>query len=375
MRPLGMMSVALVAGIALAHPPRAAGADEVVAKVNDRPIMRSELDRELLIQHGQEVLEKIIARHALRQDMAARGIEVTDAEVDAAVEIDREAIRATYGDRCTLEEIVDFRLDMNMESYREEVVRLRLYMERSLRGRIRPDEADLMLFFAAHRRRYDVPAQAKVRHLLVAVEPGASRRRWQEARLKAERLRRQAAGGVDFAKLVRLRSDDKATRRKGGLLGVVASNDERITEDLRKVIFSLRPGQIGGPVMGREGYRLVQVMESMPGRRVDFEKVKERVRADYVKAKLDEEAKLYIKRLMAEADIVKRLRVPGRVTPRPVAVASRADPPDDPDAAGPAPGPERPVRPAPPEKEPAPALPPEVKGREEEEDEWPTFRK
>jgi len=337
--------------------------DEVVATVNGERIMLSEVVRELLIQRGMEVIEKVIARRALRQDMAKRGIQVTDAEVDAAIEKDTEAILQIYGEDHTLEQVVRRKLDMDFESYREEVVRLRLYMKKLMVGRIRPDETDLLIFFAQNRSQYDVPDQAKVRHLLVAVSPGSPRGVWQAARVKAERFRRQAAGGIDFVKLIRLRSDDKKTRRKGGLLGVIAKNDERITEEMRNAIFALRPGQVGGPVLGREGYHIVQVVEFMAGRRIDFEKVVDRVRTDYVKARLDDEAKLYIRRLIADSKISRRLRIPARSEYRPPAVAPRVpDERAEPGAGDPEPG----IEPVPDDEKD------EGDGKEED---WPTFRK
>jgi len=337
--------------------------DEVVATVNGERIMLSEVVRELLIQRGMEVIEKVIARRALRQDMAKRGIQVTDAEVDAAIEKDTEAILQIYGEDHTLEQVVRRKLDMDLESYREEVVRLRLYMKKLMVGRIRPDETDLLIFFAQNRSQYDVPDQAKVRHLLVAVSPGSPRGVWQAARVKAERFRRQAAGGIDFVKLIRLRSDDKKTRRKGGLLGVIAKNDERITEEMRNAIFALRPGQVGGPVLGREGYHIVQVVEFMAGRRIDFEKVVDRVRTDYVKARLDDEAKLYIRRLIADSKISRRLRIPARSEYRPPAVAPRVpDERAEPGAGDPEPG----IEPVPDDEKD------EGDGKEED---WPTFRK
>ncbi len=64
-----------------------------------------------------------------------------------------------------------------------------------------------------------MPEQARSRHILIKVAPGADAKTDAAAKAKAEGLLKQIQGGANFADLAKKNSDDPGSKDKGGELG------------------------------------------------------------------------------------------------------------------------------------------------------------
>ena len=80
----------------------------------------------------------------------------------------------------------------------------------------------------------------RARHILIGVNPDAPDRETTVARERAERVRREATGGADFAELARTHSDDPGSAANGGDLGVVAPG--QTVPDFEAGVVRARPG-------------------------------------------------------------------------------------------------------------------------------------
>jgi peptidyl-prolyl cis-trans isomerase SurA len=99
-------------------------------------------------------------------------------------------------------------------------------------------------------------AQTRVRHILVRTNEVVSE---AEARRRLLDLRqRVVVGGVDFAELARLHSQD-GTAARGGELGWVLPGDT--VPEFERAMDVLKPGDISQPVKTTFGWHLLQVME------------------------------------------------------------------------------------------------------------------
>lgn len=68
-----------------------------------------------------------------------------------------------------------------------------------------------------------------------------NRRSFEDAERELERLGRQITSREDFERLAKLRSEDSATRERGGLLGFITAGDENAPEVLRAALFQGAP--------------------------------------------------------------------------------------------------------------------------------------
>jgi peptidyl-prolyl cis-trans isomerase C len=104
------------------------------------------------------------------------------------------------------------------------------------------------------------------RHILVRmagsrapVRPGQKELSDDEAKAKAVDLKKQLAGGADFAELARKESDDTVSGAQGGDLGEFGHG--QMVPEFDKVVFSMKPGDVSDPVKTQFGYHLIQVQD------------------------------------------------------------------------------------------------------------------
>ena len=110
----------------------------------------------------------------------------------------------------------------------------------------------------AERFAADLPgARATASHILLAFPPGATTRQRDSVLASAESLRRQLDDGADFAVLAQRYSDDPGSGRQGGSLGTFGRG--QMLRPIDEAAFSLRPGELGGPVETALGYHLLRL--------------------------------------------------------------------------------------------------------------------
>jgi peptidyl-prolyl cis-trans isomerase D len=125
-------------------------------------------------------------------------------------------------------------------------------------GLPQPTQQEIKQYFAAHQAEYSVPEQAKSRHILISVAPGADAKTDAAAKAKAEGILKQIQGGANFAELAKKYSDDPGSKNSGGELGF--SQRGRMVPEFDNAIFSQKIGDIK-IVKTQFGYHIVQVEE------------------------------------------------------------------------------------------------------------------
>jgi parvulin-like peptidyl-prolyl isomerase len=118
----------------------------------------------------------------------------------------------------------------------------------------------LRAYYNAHRSEYE---QVRARHILIAfkgspaVQAGKRELTEEEARTKADRLRREIQGGADFASVARKESDDTGSGQKGGDLGIFSRG--QMAPEFEKACFNASPGVIPPVVRTQFGYHVIRV--------------------------------------------------------------------------------------------------------------------
>ena len=114
------------------------------------------------------------------------------------------------------------------------------------------------------------PVEVQVRHILVAT-PG-----------EAQTLAKRARAGASFGALAKQYSLDAATASQGGKMPPAIYGE--VIPDLENVVFSMRVGEISGPIKSKFGYH---VLKKDSERKPRFADVKDRVMRLLEKQKLD----------------------------------------------------------------------------------------
>ena len=113
-------------------------------------------------------------------------------------------------------------------------------------------------YLTEHRARLVRPQVIRVREVFLALAPKASAAERRKVEQQAQNLLKQTLQGKDFAQLARAASQDKASRQKGGDLGLVKRGQKPKTWE--KVAFAMAPGQVG-LARTKKGFHLIKVEE------------------------------------------------------------------------------------------------------------------
>jgi len=92
----------------------------------------------------------------------------------------------------------------------------------------------------------------------------------------ADSLYRELKNGVEFDKLAMEFSIDESTSKKGGTLGYFPYG--RYEDKFQDAAFSMKIGEVSGPIHSRQGWRIVKVYDRIKNSRADFEKDIDRYR-------------------------------------------------------------------------------------------------
>lgn len=107
--------------------------------------------------------------------------------------------------------------------------------------------------------------QVKARHILIAfkgspaAQPGKTELTEEQAKAKAEELRKQIVGGASFDEVAKKESDDVGSGARGGDLGEFGRGD--MVPEFEKVAFEGKIGEISPVVKTQFGYHILQVSE------------------------------------------------------------------------------------------------------------------
>jgi len=127
---------------------------------------------------------------------------------------------------------------------------------------LKVSDADLQKYYDAHKNEYE---EVKARHILIAfkgspaAQAGKKELTEDEAKAKAEDIRKQIQGGADFAALAKKESDDTGSGAQGGDLGSFTKG--QMVPEFEKAAFAAKPGELTPVVRTQYGFHVIQVQE------------------------------------------------------------------------------------------------------------------
>jgi peptidyl-prolyl cis-trans isomerase D len=166
-------------------------------------------------------------------------------------------------------------------------------------GAPQPSQQEIKQYFDAHQSDYSVPEQARSRHILIKVAPGADAKTDAAAKAKAEGLAKQIQGGANFADLAKKNSDDPGSKDKGGELGFINRNAPMVPEFLN-AIFTQKVGD-AKVVKSQYGYHIIQVEERQKAHSESINEVRPTIVATLVRQKAASAEENYARTLTSEA--------------------------------------------------------------------------
>jgi len=257
---------------------------EPAAIVNGVAIKKGELLDRLLADFGEETLKQLITLRLLEQEAQKESITLSEAEVQQRFE-ELKAKREELSKQLGRGRLSDLTL-------RDEARRLVL-LEKIIAKQVEVSEKELRDFYTRHFIRYNRPERVQIREIIVYTPAEAQEIYRQLMKTPPAKL------ASEFERLSKERSVIP------GAMGEFTYIE--LPEEMRLPLQRAQPNEILPPLAVRLGgqmtYRIVWVMDKKPGERNPFEKVRDKVRQDYLVERMVLLAPELIGRLWKQAEI------------------------------------------------------------------------
>ncbi len=282
-----MVLAVLVAAALVAVPAVHAAAevvDRVVAVVNDRVITLSELNAAYAVALGglkgsglgdedtvetrSKVLDNLIERTLIKQAAEKAGIEVSEWEIDNAIEDVKRQNNLTH--EALMVALASSGLTYNeyREQMRDEIRQVK-FVNRRFRSKIVIQDEDVEEYYTQHIDDYYTAPSFRLRILFLSSRD----RRLLELRLKA--VMKGLNEGEEFSELVRQYSEGPAVA-SGGDIGYLETGE--VAPVIEEAANRLEEGEVSGPITTPEGVYLIQLVDRKEGEPQPLEEVKDSIR-------------------------------------------------------------------------------------------------
>jgi peptidyl-prolyl cis-trans isomerase C len=263
----------------------------VVAKVNGTPIAKDELLKAVNQVRSQmpgltttaeiyrRVLDNLVSRELLLQEVKTAGITVTDTEINQQI----NELKGRFPSPEKFQEALKKEHLTEAEFTRQarEAFAVQKLVETKVVNDVKVSDQEVKDFYDKNQDKMKRPERVHVRHILVKVDKGAAADVKQKARAKADDLLAKAKGGADFAKLATESSDDPGSKQHGGDLSWVARG--QTVPPFETAAFALKkPNELSPVVETEYGYHVIQLVERQDAGVMPFAEVKDRI-AEFLK--------------------------------------------------------------------------------------------
>ncbi|HVC46887.1 MAG TPA: peptidylprolyl isomerase [Terracidiphilus sp.] len=165
-------------------------------------------------------------------------------------------------------------------------------------GVAQPTQQQIEQYYNDHQSDYQVPEQARSRHILIGVPPTADAKADAAAKAKAETVLKELQAGGNWDALAKKYSDDPGSKDKGGELGFAQKG--RMVPAFDQAIFSQPIGAIE-IVKTQFGYHVVQVEARTPAHTQALSEVLPTIQATMIRQASAQAQENYAEKLTSEA--------------------------------------------------------------------------
>jgi parvulin-like peptidyl-prolyl isomerase len=297
--------------------------EEILAKVNDDIITRSELMAKVepfraemakrlepseLSSRIQELearlLEEEIVRRLLLERARQRGLTAPQDAIDNAVQRIMEENQISDLERLdrTLQEMGSS-LSKLQNMLREDLLTNQV-IQFEVMGGVVVSESELQEYYQQQADEFQIPERVRLRQIFIS---GAN----EGALLTATELRDRLNQGVDFQQLASQYSD-APSRDRGGDEGLFERGE--LDPALEQAAFNLPVGSTSEVIQSKNGFHIVQVIERSGGGKRSFEDAKLDIQRRVQERKIDQARREYVEKLKKENYV----EITGDILPAPL---------------------------------------------------------
>ena len=268
------------------------GTQRVVAYVyKDVAITREEFGDYLISLYGKERIELFVNRRIIEMYCGKKGIDITPAEIDAAIVDDCKRINVAKED--FIKTVLKQRYGKTLDEWRNDVMKPRLLLAKLCRDTIQVDEEDLKKMFE---NRYGAKARVKI-VLWPKEQRNAADKSYGELRKEGP------SNNPDlYWNSVATKQPDATLAGRAGEIEPIGRYSGSESAKVEEIAFNLKVGEVSPIIELPIGYLVVKRVGTVePVAGANFDKLKAELRNEVVERKLEREIPAMFAKIKEEA--------------------------------------------------------------------------
>ena len=231
-------------------------ANAVAAQQQINPNTNPVAYQKLLESSRESMVEQLLIIEMAEQD----SVEILDKDVDKALDQQIENIISQTGSKEQAEAALGKKISDFKRSYRDDM-KGKLLAEKytsSLTASIGVSRGDVLDFFNTYKDSIpSFPTLYKTHHILLEIKP--SKESDDESLQKAQSIREEILGGLNFNEAAKKYSADPGSKDQGGNLGYVPRGT--FVKEFDRAVFTVEKNVLTEPIKTQYGYHLIEVLE------------------------------------------------------------------------------------------------------------------
>ena len=294
--------------------------EEIIARVNNEIITRSEYEKSLnsadeeirqdcagkctpeqlhaeLEERKKTALRDLIDQSLLVQRGKDMGISV---ETDVVKQLDQIRQQNKLASMDELEKAVSSQ-GLNWEDFKNNIrnkILTQKVVGQEVGSHISIGESDSKKYYDAHKSEFVRPEQVALREIIVVTE---GKKDTEDLKKKAETALKRVKDGEDFSEIAK-RLSDGTTKEQGGYIGTFKRGE--LAKQLEEVVFKMKRNELTDVMETKQGFLILQVLEHYDEGEQPFEKVKNEISDRLYNEKLEPAVREYLKTLREQSYVV-----------------------------------------------------------------------
>jgi peptidyl-prolyl cis-trans isomerase SurA len=296
--------------------------EEIIARVNNEIITKSELDKargaaednarqecanrcnpeqlQVAVEDSQKyALRDLIDQSLLAQRGKDMGVSV---ETDVVKQLDQIRIQNKLADMDELEKAVTAQ-GINWDDFKNNIrnrALTQLVIGREVGSHITIGREDAKKYYEEHKAEFVRPEQVSLAAIEIKTE-GKTPAEVADQKKKADEIEKKLQDGEDFAELAKRRSDG-STAQQGGYLGVYKRGE--LSKELEDTVFQMKKKQITPVIETKQGFLILEVIEHYTEGEQPFEVVESEIMDKLYSQRMEPAMREYLKTLREQSYVV-----------------------------------------------------------------------
>ncbi len=245
----------------------------------------------------QRILDNLIARELMKQEIEKKGIKVDESEVDAQLD--------TVKKSTSPEDFANSLKQMNMteqalkEHFASQLA-IKKLIDTELASKVVVTPEEVKAFYDSNPDVFKTQEMVRASHILVKVDQTASAEEKAKALEKIKGIQKRIQAGEDFAQVAKEVSDCPS-KANGGDLNFFQKG--QMVGPFENAAFAMKPGETSDIVETEFGYHIIKLTDKKAPGTMSFDEVKPRIQQQLKSQKMSQEVPKYIQTHKSTAKI------------------------------------------------------------------------